>query len=80
MSFSLVDLLFPRRCLSCGRLGAYFCDQHQLVKTEAPFLVCSYCAKSSVFGQTHAGCSRHLDLDGLTALFRYQGLVQRALK
>lgn len=76
----LVDLLFPRRCLGCSQPGGYFCSSClNLVKLE-PQRVCPMCGQSSFGGLTHQNCQRPYGLDGLTSVFAYQGVMEKAIK
>ncbi len=76
---TLLDLLFPRRCVSCGRIGKYICSrcfpkikfiQHQL---------CPVCAKPAVDGITHPYCRGKYRMDGMFAACHYQGVVKQAI-
>ena len=76
----LTDILFPRRCLGCGRHGAYFCSQclnFVLLKDER---ICPMCGQPAIGGLTHPGCQQPWGLDGLTSVFAYRGVVQKAIK
>lgn len=42
--------------------------------------ICPICRKGSIGGITHPGCRRSLGLDGLTAVFAYQGIIKKAIK
>lgn len=77
----LLDFLFPRRCLGCGRIGKYFCDQCRLaVKPIAQSeTICPICQKGAISGLTHPRCRRQGRLDGLTSLFDYSGPLKVAI-
>ncbi len=79
MSF-LLDFFFPRRCLGCGRLGSYFCKDCQLIHLPPDWPICPHCGERSVLGITHLSCRRHDQLDGLSVLFRYHGLMKKTIK
>lgn len=77
---SILDLIFPRKCLGCGKIGAYFCNQclnFVLLKDER---ICPMCGGGSFGGLTHPGCFRLYGLDGLTSIFTYKGVVEKAIK
>ena len=76
----LLDFLFPRKCLGCGRLGAYFCSQCLNFISLNPQRICPVCGRLSIDGQTHPQCLKPQSLDGLTAIFSYQGLIKKAIK
>lgn len=76
----LLDFLFPRRCLGCGKWGKYFCSQCLNLILLGPQRICPVCTKLAVGGLTHPSCSRPWGLDGLTSIFTYQGLMEKAIK
>ena len=76
---NFLDFLFPKRCVSCGRIGNYFCkrciSQVEFLKTP----ICPVCQRSAVGGRTHPGCLGKYNLDGLAVVCRYKGSVRRAI-
>lgn len=77
---SILDFLFPRQCLGCGKTGGYFCSvclNLVFLKNER---ICPKCGKGSLAGLTHPGCRRVFGLDGLTSIFSYKGLIKKAIK
>lgn len=77
---TLKDLIFPKKCLSCGKWGEYFCADclnYVLLKNSR---ICSVCLKNSYGGKTHPGCQKPLSLDGLTSVFSYQGIIEKGIK
>jgi len=77
---SLLDLLFPRHCLGCGQTGSYFCPACLNLIAAAPDRICPICQKGSFGGLTHPGCLTPRGLDGLTTIFPYGGLIEKAIK
>lgn len=75
----LLDLLFPKRCLGCGKWGNYFCQD--CLKSCLPLekQICPVCRKSSISNKAHAKCQTRYSLDGLTSIFPYQGLIKKAV-
>jgi ComF family protein len=74
----LLDLLFPKICLGCGREGKYICDScTSKAKTLKP--VCPYCEKPSIDGFTHTKCKKKYGLDGLTSIWDYDGVIKKAI-
>lgn len=74
----LVDILFPKKCLACGREGRYVCKEcvgaQELLKQ-----LCPYCEKVSIDGLTHASCLRKLGLNGVYSLWPYEGVIREAI-
>lgn len=69
--FNLLEVLFPKRCLSCGKVGNFFCLEcrKNIPQTN---LVCPYCEKAAIGGKTHPLCVKRYGLDGLWSLGVYQ--------
>lgn len=79
MPFSLLDFIFPKRCVSCWRFGAYICSDcfSKIEFIEKP--VCPICQRQAVGGRTHPGCRNRYRLDGLVVVCRYWGPIKRAI-
>ena len=75
----LLDLIFPQKCLGCGKTGGYFCSFCLNLVSLEPKRICSACQKSSLGGFTHPGCRTPQGLDGLTSIFAYKGVVKKAI-
>lgn len=78
---AVLDYIFPKRCLSCGSVGAYFCARcrpgvRHILPTEA---ICPVCGRPAIDGKTHPRCRSRYSLDGLTSFFRYDGIVKKAV-
>lgn len=78
----LLDFIFPKRCVNCGKIGKYFCDV--CVKKIHPILdnerICPMCGRLAFEGITHSRCKTRYGIDGLTSFFHYNGPVQKAIK
>ena len=79
---NLLDLIFPKRCVSCGKVGKYFCDScaSKIKIVRANQMICPICEKPAIDGITHPRCKSSFTIDGLTAFFRYDGVVRKAIK
>ena len=75
---SIADLLFPKKCLECGREGSYICASC-IAKLKTLSQVCIECGRPSIDGMTHVACKRPLGLDGLIFIWPYGGVVRKAL-
>ncbi len=78
----ILDIVFPRRCLGCGKLGCYFC---QACRTAIRIIgpretICPVCEKPALAGMTHPHCRTRYTIDGLTSVFCYDGIVRQAVK
>lgn len=74
----LLDLVFPKTCLGCGREGKYLCPicVDKMPRAQA---ICPYCKHPSIDGVTHVNCSKKLGIDGLTSVWEYEGSIRRAV-
>jgi competence protein ComFC len=79
---NILDYIFPKRCVGCGRLGRYFCDTCRLSirKIESNEAICPVCERLSLDGATHPRCRSRYAPDGLTSFFHYKGVIQKAIK
>lgn len=74
----ITDLFFPKTCIGCGRVGMYICAVciHKISHTP---VVCPYCKKPSIDGTTHACCRRKFGIDGLSSVWKYEGVVKKGI-
>ncbi|MEK7543603.1 MAG: ComF family protein [Patescibacteria group bacterium] len=78
----ILDLIFPKRCLTCWRFGKYFCNRcASIVRViGASETICPICERPAIGGLTHPRCQSKYSLDGLTSIFRYDGIIKKAVK
>ncbi len=80
-----LDLLFPPRCVACGRLGAWLCAECQGEIEIIPPSACRFCAlplpaPGSGDADTCPRCrTREQVLDGLAAYAFHNGPLRRAV-
>ncbi|PIV01726.1 hypothetical protein COS54_00535 [Candidatus Shapirobacteria bacterium CG03_land_8_20_14_0_80_39_12] len=75
---SILDLIFPKKCLGCQKEGKYFCSN--CLSQRAPISqICPVCEKPSPFGQTHPFCLTRYSLDGLTSFLFFGGIIRQAI-
>lgn len=75
----IYDLIFPKRCVGCGKFGNYLCDRCFSSMQVYEEFVCPVCLKHSITGQTHPGCITPYALDGLASGVVYRGVVRKLL-
>ncbi len=78
----ILDFIFPKRCVGCGRVGRYFCARCRKSLTEIRQVdaICPVCEKSAIDGATHPRCRGRYTLDGLTSFFHYEGVAKKAIQ
>lgn len=75
---NLLNFLFPKYCVDCGKEGEYFCLKcTKSIKSLSQ--ICPVCEKASAFGLTHPGCKSKYCLDGLICFFAYEGVIKEAI-
>jgi competence protein ComFC len=79
---NILDILFPKRCLGCGKFGQYFClaCQKSVRVVALSDRICPVCQKQAIDGATHPRCRTRYGLDGLVSFFHYDGIVKKAVK
>lgn len=79
MNFVL-DFIFPKKCVSCGKFGDYICaacfSKIEFIKHP----VCPVCERQAIGGRTHPGCRKRFGLDGLVVACKYRGSVRKAIQ
>ena len=76
----LLDLIFPKRCVSCGAFGKYICNKcfAKIEIVEKP--ICPICQRQAIGGKTHPRCTGKFRLDGLVVACKYKGPIKLAIK
>lgn len=79
---NFLDLLFPKRCVGCDKLGRYICSS--CYKTIIPIApnecICPVCGRKALAGATHPFCGGMYTMDGLTSFFYYKDVVRKAIQ
>ncbi|MEK7203853.1 MAG: ComF family protein [Patescibacteria group bacterium] len=75
----ILNVLFPKRCVGCGKFDSYFCADcvSNIMQGE---LICPFCERLAVGGATHPICRRRFGLDGLWSLGIYQDSLRSAIQ
>lgn len=76
----LLNLLFPKTCVGCGKFGNYICEnclkRIEYLETQ----VCSECYKGAIGGQTHPYCQKRYGLDGVISVVNYKSPVREMVQ
>ncbi len=75
----LTDLLFPRLCVGCNKLGSYLCSNCTQSLPQKD-LICPICKRNSIGGMTHPLCSKKYGLDGMWSLGAYSGKLRKIIQ
>lgn len=75
---SILDFVFPKTCLGCGRSGSYICSSC-LSQNRTAQPICPYCERASIDGFTHVRCQKKFGLDGLISIWEYEGVIRKAI-
>lgn len=74
----LMDFVYPKGCVGCGRLGNWLCDECKS-KLDEVEQVCPMCGKNNLGGNVHKMCSKREGMDGLTAVYDHGEQVMRRM-
>lgn len=75
---NIIDILFPKACLGCGRLGEYICANcHQNIKVCMQ--KCPVCRRVSKMGEVHKQCRGIYHPSGIYVCFAYSGVLRKIL-
>ena len=72
----ILDLIFPKKCINCGRWGGYLCASCEIGLWEEQ-QICPICRRLSRYGLPHSYCHASYSLDGLTCLWAYEGAARK---
>ncbi|MBI2617608.1 ComF family protein [Candidatus Gottesmanbacteria bacterium] len=75
----ILDLLFPPRCVGCGKIGNYFCKSCVAHIERISQQICPVCARPALDGRTHIRCLTSYGLDGMYAAVYFRGPIKKAI-
>ena len=76
----VLDFLFPRWCIGCGREGDFICHAcyQRLPRIDPP--VCPRCGQPQADGWLCSACrGQPTSIDGMRAPFRFEGIIREAI-
>ncbi|MDR2415569.1 MAG: double zinc ribbon domain-containing protein [Candidatus Peribacteria bacterium] len=75
----MLDVLFPRECVGCHKLGAYLCSNCKKSLYAHPEM-CPFCHRHSPDFQTCFSCKeKNNSLEGIIIAFSYQNLLKKLI-
>lgn len=75
----LLDILFPKRCVRCKRVGDYICADCFARISFDTRLICLVCGKNAIEGLTHPTCLGKYTIDGAFCAVVYKDIVRKLL-
>lgn len=73
----LLQILFPTRCVSCGRGGLLLCEECRAGLPPLGTHLCIVCGKPALGGFTHPRCRNRYSPERALAGFAYRGPVRQ---
>ncbi len=77
-TMNFLDVIFPKKCINCGKGGSYVCDKCQVGLWEEE-QICPGCRRASQYGLRHTFCRHKSALEGLTCLWAYEGVARKLI-
>ncbi len=74
---SLLDFIFPRRCVNCRKIGSYICTNCFAYISFNEAGTCSVCQRPAIGGITHPVCRGKYTPDGVFSSLVYKGVVKK---
>ncbi len=75
-----LDLLFPPRCVGCGKGGEFLCARCRSTLQYLPPPLCARCGLPLPAGAECPDCeSAPPQIDGIRSLFPYDGIIRQAI-
>ena len=74
---SILDFIFPKRCVNCRKFGSYICANCFSYIAFHEGGVCIVCQRASIGGMTHPVCSGKYTPDGVFSSIVYKGVVKK---
>ena len=73
----LLDVLFPKRCVQCKKVGTYICTNCFATIAFIDTMVCTVCQRQAFGGVTHPVCRTRYSIDGVFPSLVYKGVVKK---
>lgn len=76
---SFLDLIFPKRCVGCKKMGSYICENCFAFLSFDVKNICLVCQRGSIDGLTHPGCRGKYTIDGCFAAVPYKKTAKKLI-
>lgn len=76
---NLLDLIFPKTCVSCNQIGDYLCSSCVSKIEPINHQICPVCRKEAISGLAHPKCNTKFGLDGLYSFLYFSPPLPQAL-
>jgi len=77
---TILDLFFPKRCVGCGREGAYICSSCRRTIRRILPPICPHCGRPQPGGILCPSCvNQQAGADGIRSPFRFEGVIREAV-
>ncbi|MCL5019816.1 MAG: ComF family protein [Patescibacteria group bacterium] len=74
-----MSFLFPKKCVSCKKLGSYLCENCFAYLSFDVKSLCLICNKPTFNGLTHPYCIKKYSIDGCFSALPYNKTVQKLI-
>lgn len=76
---SLIELIFPKKCINCKKFGEFTCADCFAKISYNSIYTCSVCLRPAINGMTHPVCLKSQGLDGVIPVVIYNGIVKKLI-
>lgn len=76
---SILDFLFPKKCVSCKKAGEYICTDCFTYLSFNDSSICLVCNKPAINGLTHPGCQTRYSIDGSFSSIIYNPIAKKLI-
>lgn len=75
----LLDVIFPKYCVNCRKLGDYLCSDCFTFLSFDVEKICAACNLASFNGFTHPKCKGKYAIDGVFSSISYKGVAKKLI-
>lgn len=75
----VIGFFFPKKCVSCGKLGTWLCKSCSFKLTYVSHQKCLVCGKPAIGGFTHPYCETRYNPDRFLSPLEYKDPLKKAL-